>query len=69
MADGMSVMFPLMRHPNKRATYSVSAVSKWSSGDRKFPLMRHPNKRATIEEIQSKMEALVVAVSINASSQ
>ena len=40
----MAFMFPLMRHPNKRAT--------WGGGGAKilafvFPLMRHPNKRAT----------------------
>ena len=40
------IVFPLMRHPNKRATsFEIERVD--DPEKILFPLIRHPNKRAT----------------------
>ena len=45
---GIIIEFPLIRHPNKRATALTYEHQKRTEA-LQFPLIRHPNKRATYD--------------------
>ena len=47
--------FPLIRHPNKRATALTYEHQKRTEA-LQFPLIRHPNKRATEDESLEETE-------------